>query len=216
MMRTGDAGAARDATLLLEMLTPIAKSWPSEWCLEANSMAIQVLGGYGYTRDFPVEQYWRDNRLNMIHEGTHGIQALDLLGRKVVMDGGAGLKLLAARIGATIERAGHVAGLAGPANALAAALQALGAAARSAWATGVPEEALANATPYLQAFGHVVVAWLWLDIALAVEGREDAFGLGKRTAMRYFFDYELPKVDAWLQVVSSRNPTCREMRDEWF
>ena len=72
------------------MLTPIAKSWPSEWCLEANSLAIQVLGGYGYTRDFPVEQYWRDNRLNMIHEGTHGIQALDLLGRKVVMDGGAG------------------------------------------------------------------------------------------------------------------------------
>ncbi len=213
---TGDAGAARDAALLLEMLTPIAKSWPSEWCLEANSLAIQVLGGYGYTRDFPVEQYWRDNRLNMIHEGTHGIQALDLLGRKVVMDGGAGLKLLAARIGATIERAGHVAGLAAPANALAAALQALGAAARSAWATGVPEEALANATPYLQAFGHVVVAWLWLDIALAVEGRDDAFGLGKRAAMRYFFDYELPKVDAWLQVVSSRNPTCREMRDEWF
>ena len=65
------------------MLTPIAKSWPSEWCLEANQLAIQVHGGYGYTRDFPVEQYWRDNRLNMIHEGTHGIQALDLLGRKV-------------------------------------------------------------------------------------------------------------------------------------
>ncbi|MFP5406308.1 MAG: acyl-CoA dehydrogenase family protein, partial [Gammaproteobacteria bacterium] len=73
------------ARLLLEVLTPIAKSWPSEWCLEANSLAIQVHGGYGYTRDFPVEQYWRDNRLNMIHEGTHGIQAADLLGRKVVM-----------------------------------------------------------------------------------------------------------------------------------
>ena len=67
--------AADDARLLLEVLTPIAKSWPSEWCLEANSLAIQVHGGYGYTRDFPVEQYWRDNRLNMIHEGTHGIQA---------------------------------------------------------------------------------------------------------------------------------------------
>ncbi len=69
---TGDEAAARDAALLLEVLTPIAKSWPSEWCLEGNSLAIQVLGGYGYTRDFPVEQYWRDNRLNMIHEGTHG------------------------------------------------------------------------------------------------------------------------------------------------
>ena len=109
---TGDAGSGgASAALLLEVLTPIAKSWPSEWCLEANSLAIQVHGGYGYTRDFPVEQYWRDNRLNMIHEGTHGIQALDLLGRKVVMDGGAGLKLLAARIGETIERAGDVHGL---------------------------------------------------------------------------------------------------------
>jgi alkylation response protein AidB-like acyl-CoA dehydrogenase len=89
-LHTGDAdAAAARPRLLLEVLTPIAKSWPSEWCLEANSLAIQVLGGYGYTRDFPVEQYWRDNRLNMIHEGTHGIQALDLLGRKVVMDGGA-------------------------------------------------------------------------------------------------------------------------------
>ncbi len=81
---TGDEAPAAEARLLLEMLTPIAKSFPSEWCLEANSLAIQVLGGYGYTRDFPVEQYWRDNRLNMIHEGTHGIQALDLLGRKAV------------------------------------------------------------------------------------------------------------------------------------
>ncbi len=75
---------AATANLLLEVLTPIAKSWPSENCLEANSLAIQIYGGYGYTRDFPVEQYWRDNRLNMIHEGTHGIQAVDLLGRKVL------------------------------------------------------------------------------------------------------------------------------------
>ncbi len=170
-LHTGDGQAARDAGTLLEVLTPIAKSWPSEWCLEANCLAIQVLGGYGYTRDFPVEQYWRDNRLNMIHEGTHGIQALDLLGRKVTMDGGAALKLLATRIGATIERAGHANGLAQPANQLAAALQALGAATKSAWATGVPEEALANATPYLQAFGHTVLAWLWLDVALACVGR---------------------------------------------
>jgi alkylation response protein AidB-like acyl-CoA dehydrogenase len=102
---TAEPQAADDARLLLEVLTPIAKSWPSEWCLEANSLAIQVHGGYGYTRDFPVEQYWRDNRLNMIHEGTHGIQAMDLLGRKVLMEGGRGLQLLAARINATIERA---------------------------------------------------------------------------------------------------------------
>jgi alkylation response protein AidB-like acyl-CoA dehydrogenase len=218
---TGDEAAAREAAMLLDVLTPIAKSWPSEWCLEANSLAIQVLGGYGYTRDFPVEQYWRDNRLNMIHEGTHGIQALDLLGRKVVMDGGVGLKRLAARISATAQAAGQVAGLAEPANALAAALQKLGAATQAAWATGVPEEALANATPYLQAFGHVVLAWLWLDVALACDrspagSAARSLAPGKRAAMAYFYAYELPKVDAWLGVVARREALCREMQPDWF
>jgi butyryl-CoA dehydrogenase len=212
---TGDETRAPEAGLLLEVLTPIAKSWPSEWCLEGNSLAIQVHGGYGYTRDFPVEQYWRDQRLNMIHEGTHGIQALDLLGRKVVMDGGAGLKLLASRVNDTIERAGHADGFAEQAHALAAALQSLGAATKAAWATGVPEEALANATPYLQAFGHVVLAWIWLDVALASRA-DDAPSNGRRTAMRYFFAYELPKIGAWLAVVSTRDATCREMREDWF
>jgi alkylation response protein AidB-like acyl-CoA dehydrogenase len=214
--KTGEAAAAKEATLLLEVLTPIAKSWPSQWCLEGNSLAIQVHGGYGYTRDFPVEQYWRDQRLNMIHEGTHGIQALDLLGRKVVMDGGAGLKLLAQRINTTIERAGQVQGLAAHAQSLAASLQALGAATRSAWATGVPEEALANATPYLQAFGHVVLAWIWLDVALAAAARTDDMAQGLRAALRYFYAYELPLAPAWLGVVATREAVCREMQDGWF
>jgi len=217
---TGSEAAAKDAALLLEVLTPIAKSWPSEWCLEANSLAIQVHGGYGYTRDFPVEQYWRDNRLNMIHEGTHGIQGMDLLGRKVVMDGGAGLKLLATTINRTIERAVQAAGLAGQGAELAAALQRLGAATKSAWATGHPEDALANATPYLQAFGHVVLAWIWLDVALAVQAgaarHPEGFVQGKLQACRYFFAYELPKIDAWLAVVAERCPVCRETQDDWF
>jgi butyryl-CoA dehydrogenase len=216
---TGEAAAAKDAALLLEVLTPIAKSWPSEWCLEANSLAIQVHGGYGYTRDFPVEQYWRDNRLNMIHEGTHGIQGMDLLGRKVVMDGGAGLTLLATTINHTITRAAQVPGLAEQGASLAAALQRLGAATKAAWSTGSPEEALANATPYLQAFGHVVLAWVWLDVALAIQAQrpaDDAFALGKLQACHYFYAYELPKVDAWLGVVASRSPVCREMQDAWF
>jgi butyryl-CoA dehydrogenase len=214
---TGDAQQAAQAALLLEVLTPIAKSWPSEWCLEANSLAIQVHGGYGYTRDFPVEQYWRDNRLNMIHEGTHGIQGLDLLGRKVVMDGGAGLKALAATIARTTAQAAEQPEWAESATALHAALQRLAAATQSAWSTGSPEEALANATPYLQAFGHVVLAWVWLDVALAA-GRlgDDAFVQGKLQACRYFFAYELPKIDAWLAVVASRSPLCRQMQDAWF
>jgi butyryl-CoA dehydrogenase len=220
-LHTGEEGAAREAGLLLEVLTPIAKSWPSEWCLEANSLAIQVLGGYGYTRDFPVEQYWRDNRLNMIHEGTHGIQALDLLGRKVRMDGGAGLEQLGARIRATVERS-RGADLDEHGQALAAAWQGVVAATHAAWATDEPEEALANATPYMQAFGHVVVAWIWLELALAAQSasgheapRAD-FLAGKLAAARYFLRYELPKIDAWLGVVAARDATCRAMREAWF
>jgi hypothetical protein len=198
------------------VLTPIAKSWPSEWCLEANSLAIQVLGGYGYTRDFGVEQYWRDNRLNMIHEGTHGIQALDLLGRKVVMHQGAGLRLLAVRIETTAARAATLPQLAAPAAQLGAALRSLVAATQAAWATGQPEEALANATPYLQAFGHLVLAWLWLDVGLAALRAGSALAPGKLAALRYFYAYDLPKLDAWLAVVARREALPREMQDEWF
>ncbi len=217
--RTGTPDSAAEAGTLLEMLTPIAKSWPSEWALEANSLAIQIHGGYGYTRDFPVEQYWRDNRLNMIHEGTHGIQALDLLGRKVVMQGGAGLKLLARRIDATIARALPQQRLAAHANALAQALQRLGAATRAAWATSNPDDALANATPYLQAFGHTVLAWLWLDVAAAVVERGDvasAAAVGRLAALDYFMRYELPRTDAWLRVVETRDSTCRDLPEDAF
>ncbi|MDT8998599.1 acyl-CoA dehydrogenase [Paucibacter sp. APW11] len=214
-LHTAKPDEAAAAGLLLEVLIPIAKSWPSEWCLEANSLAIQVLGGYGYTRDFPVEQYWRDNRLNMIHEGTHGIQALDLLGRKVVMNGGQALLALAGRINQTVQRALAVPGLAEAANQLAGALGQVGKATKSAWASGLPEEALANATPYMQAFGHVVLAWLWLDVALVAQGDSD-FERGKRAAQQYFYRYELPKIAAWLAVAAAREPLTREMQDAWF
>ena len=217
---TGAPEHADEARLLLEVLTPIAKSWPSEWCLEANSLAIQIHGGYGYTRDFPVEQYWRDNRLNMIHEGTHGIQAMDLLGRKVLMESGRGLALLAARITDTAQRASGVAALSAYAAALLAALQQVGSATKAAWATGKPVEALANAVPYMQAFGHTVLAWIWLDVALAVQAEEagasSAASTGRLAAARYFYHYELPKIGAWLQVVNSRDSTCADLAEDAF
>jgi butyryl-CoA dehydrogenase len=213
---TAGGGAADEARLLLEVLTPIAKSWPSEWCLEANSLAIQIHGGYGYTRDFPVEQYWRDQRLNMIHEGTHGIQAADLLGRKVVMEGGKGLALLAGRVNATIERAIQQPALAEYANALGNALQKVGAATKSAWANGNPGEALANAVPYMQAFGHMVIAWMWLDVLLAQSDGSKLRAEGRARAARFFFHYELPKLGAWLRVVETRDATCADMPEEAF
>jgi butyryl-CoA dehydrogenase len=214
---TGNPEASDEARLLLEVLTPIAKSWPSEFCLEANSLAIQIHGGYGYTRDFPVEQYWRDNRLNMIHEGTHGIQATDLLGRKVLMEDGRGLQLLVGRIEATMARASGQPALAAHAAALGQALQQVRAATAAAWATGDPGEALANAVPYMQAFGHMVLAWIWLDVALAAQaGVDDAAREGRLRATTYFFHYELPRVAAWLEVVSRRDATCATMPEQAF
>ena len=220
---TGTPAAADDARMLLEVLTPIAKSWPSEWCLEANSLAIQVHGGYGYTRDFPVEQYWRDNRLNMIHEGTHGIQATDLLGRKVLMEGGRGLALLAGRIQGTIEKALQLAELNAHAQALRQAFEQLQSATRAAWATGKPDDALANAVPYMQAFGHTVLAWIWLDVVLASTAslphdatESIAAHAGRMGAAAYFYHYELPKTGAWLKVVEARDRTCADFPEEAF
>ena len=217
---TADAAAADEARLLLEVLTPIAKSWPREWCLEAKSLALQVHGGYGYTRDFPVEQYWRDNRLNMIHEGAHGIQAMDLLGRKVLMENGRGMQLLAARMQTTIAHAAPIPVLAPYADALGKALAKVGAATQAAWSTGAPNEALANAVPYMQAFGHTVLAWVWLEVALATLEADPAqaqpASQGRLGAARFFFHYELPKIAAWLNVVQSRDMTCATLSEDAF
>ena len=209
---TGDATSADEARLLLEVLLPIAKSWPSEWCLEANSLAIQIHGGYGYTRDFPVEQYWRDNRLNMIHEGTHGIQAADLLGRKILMEDAKGWLLLQSRMRTTCARAKQHPHLVKHANALEQTIAQVDAAAQAAWATGHPQEALVNAVPFMQAFGHMVIAWLWLDIAtnnIAVQAIN-------MPPAAYFYAYELPKIAAWLQAVQQREMTCANIREEDF
>ena len=221
--RTAESAAEREAaTLLLEILTPIAKSWPSQWCLEGNALAIQVHGGYGYTRDYMVEQFYRDNRLNAIHEGTHGIQALDLLGRKVVMQEGAAFKQLGARIEETIGRARHARH---PdtqrwAAMLADRVRRVATVTRRAWSAGDPARTLANATPYLEAFGHVVMAWIWLEQSLAASKHYTRDGSdfyhGKWQACRYFYLYELPKVDAMLELVESLDVTTLDMQDAWF
>jgi alkylation response protein AidB-like acyl-CoA dehydrogenase len=205
------------AHLLLEMLTPIAKSWPSQWCLAADDLAIQIHGGYGYTREYDVEQHYRDNRLNAIHEGTHGIQGLDLLGRKVTMQGGAGLALLAETIGATIARANAAGGLAAELAApLAAILARVGEVTATLWSTGDPEMALANSSVYLEAVGHVVVAWLWLEQVLATGEQTGEFYDGKRAAARFFFRYELPKVGPQLDLLASLDRTTLDLDEAWF
>ncbi|MEV7129347.1 acyl-CoA dehydrogenase [Streptomyces sp. NPDC093260] len=216
--RTAATQQERDrARLLLDVLTPIAKSWPSQWCLEANDLAIQVHGGYGYTREYDVEQFYRDNRLNAIHEGTHGIHGLDLLGRKVVADGGAGLRLLAETISATTARAAAAEGeLAELGRSLDAALARIVTVTGRLWADGDPRTALANASVYLEAVGHTVLAWIWLEQLLAADGRDGDFYAGKRQAARYFFRYELPRTAPQFDLLESLDRTTLEMHPDHF
>jgi alkylation response protein AidB-like acyl-CoA dehydrogenase len=212
-----DPAGVAAAEKLLGVLTPIAKSWPSQWCLAGNDLAIQVLGGAGYTRDHDLELHYRDNRLNPIHEGTHGIQGMDLLGRKVLLDGGAGLGILLERMRATAARADAVGGAA---RAHAAALRAV--AGRLVEVTGHlgglgdPRVVLADATAYLEAAGHMVVAWLWLEQQLAAHGKQGAFYDGKRAAARYFFVRELPKVGPLLDLLASGDRTTLDLDPTWL
>ncbi len=213
--RTAEDLQARDAArLLLDVLTPIVKSWPSQWCLLANDHAIQVHGGYGYTREYPVEQFYRDNRLNPIHEGTHGIQALDLLGRKVTMLDGAGLTLLVETMRACAHRAADVPDLAGHADHLTRACDRLVDVTRALWSGKDPVRATANAAAYLEAAGHIVIAWMWLEQALAATGKTGAFYDGKRAAARYFFTHELPRTGPQLDLLASLDTSLVDLDDD--
>jgi butyryl-CoA dehydrogenase len=213
---------AADLELLLQVLTPIAKSWPAEYCLEANKLAIQVLGGAGYTRDHPVERLYRDNRLNHIHEGAYGIQGIDLLGRKVRLDGGRGLELLFSRIRECTAAAQEP-----EFSAWAGELDQL----LDRWRRATdaclrcPNEviALANATHYLDAAGHVVLGWLWLRQAAVAHCRlpeagncDRKFYEGKLLACRYFFRHVLPAATPLFDLVESLDDTCLAMTPEHF
>jgi acyl-CoA dehydrogenase len=224
--KTGESKAAREeAGLLLDILTPITKSWPSQWCLEANSLAIQVHGGYGYTRDYKVEQFYRDNRLNPIHEGTHGIQAMDLLGRKAGMEQGRAFELLLARVGETVAaaRVSEPKLLHQCAEALNTAAVEAAATTRQLLSGSDANLMLANATAYLEMLGHVVIAWIWLRQAVIAQralaraqGADADFYRGKLQACQYFFRHELPKTAAQHELLRSLDATCLEMRDAWF
>ena len=223
-----DADRRRETELLLDILTPIAKAWPAQYCLEANSLAIQVHGGYGYTREYPVEQFYRDNRLNPIHEGTNGIQALDLLGRKAGMQGGAAMKLLAREIKSVaaeaaksestdIRRCGGL--LEESLNRMLAVTGEL----LGTMGKGEVDLALANASVYLDLVGHTVLGWIWLRQALVASGNsksaqgEDAdFYRGKLQACVWFFRWEVTKTAQWAGLLHSLDRSCLDMHDEWF
>jgi butyryl-CoA dehydrogenase len=223
---TGDDSLRDRYNLLLDILTPIAKSWPSEYCLEANKHAIQILGGYGYTRDYPLERFYRDNRLNPIHEGAHGIHGIDLLGRKVAMRDGAALGALLEEFDATLaatEGLPAVAEFAATFRVVRAALVATTRAVGEVRDRGEVALALANAGVYLDTFGHVIAGWLWLRMAIvaarAADGAQGAdadYYAGKLQTCRYFYRYELGKVPERLALLARVDDTCLAMREEWL
>lgn len=218
--QTGEPTARETARRLLDLLTPAAKTWPSEMGLAANDLAIQIHGGYGYTRDFDVEQIYRDNRLNPIHEGTTGVQGIDLVGRKLARDPAA-LAELRTRMEATAAKAQAHPDLAPCAAALRAAFDRLYAFAGTI-ETPLSPKALSGATSALRAFGHAVVAWLWLDMATAARTPaaealgDDAFLAGKVAACRFFFEQEVPRIALWLDLAATGSDSVLAIPDEGF
>ncbi|MDM9631127.1 acyl-CoA dehydrogenase [Robiginitalea aurantiaca] len=192
---------------LLELLTPVAKTYPSEKGLESVSNGVQVLGGYGYCSDFILQQYYRDIRIFSIYEGTTGIQSMDLLGRKVTMDQGVALTHLAGEMGKTIKEAmgedslkSFAGVLAGKTDLMKKVLNYLMGYAGK----GNYERFLADATVFMDFFGNILIGWLWLDMSLhANKALSDgatkhsaAFYKSKIHAMRFYYTYELPKSEA--------------------
>jgi len=218
--------ARQQAQQLLDLLTPIVKAWPSEFCLKANELAIQILGGHGYTREYPVEQHYRDNRLNPIHEGTNGIQSLDLLGRKLAQDGGAGLKQLLRLMADTSQRAQAFEALTElrqPLQQLVTRLQAVTLSLLGDLALGKVNTTLANSALYLKAFGHAVIGWRWLEQAIHAQqglahgnGADKDFYQGKLQAARYFLTWEVPGCHHELAILEARDRTCLDMQENWF
>lgn len=197
---------------LLELLTPVAKTYPAEKGLEAVSNGLQVLGGYGYCSDFILQQYYRDIRIFSIYEGTTGIQSMDLLGRKITMDNGAALAYLAEEMGKTIKRAlgedalkSNAEALAGKSELMKKVLEHLLGYADK----GNYERFLADATVFMEFFGNILVGWLWLQMGLQAhkalsEGetsQEKGFYSAKIHAMRFYFTYELPKSEGLAKIL---------------
>ena len=219
--------ARQNALELLDLLTPLVKAWPSEYGPKANDLAIQVLGGAGYTREYPVEQCWRDNRLNPIHEGTNGIQALDLLTRKLWQANGAGLQHLQTLMQADFDQMRGQACL-GFVSKLRPYLQQM-VELIPALAKGLAGDKqtvlLANASCFMNVFGQIVMSWMWIRQANVAEQKlhkpelpddERAFYQGKVQAAQYFIHWELPAITRDLALLNTLDDSCAAMQNDWF
>ena len=214
-------------SLLLDLLTPVMKSYPSEMSILSVSAGLQCLGGYGYCDEFPLEQYYRDTRIHPIHEGTTGIQGITLLGRNIPMKNGQAFELFLAEVRKAIDKADESPELKSYAQDLCQALEKLQKVTRHllglSSARG-PEVFLADATLYLELFGIIAIAWQWLLQAGAIRkalsgnpsGADENFYQGKFFALRYFFRYELPKIDGLARRLMDGDPLTVEMKESYF
>lgn len=227
-----DTNKKAEAQQLLDLLTPVVKSFPSKYATKANDLAIQILGGSGYTRDYPVEQCYRDNRLNPIHEGTEGIQALDLLGRKLWQNNSTAFSQLIQLINETIQLTDKNENTLQPlsrllsdsVNSLSRVTHKVAQSLGTQQAETI-DETLANASLYLDSFSKIIVGWMWLQQAHLAQQKltitkddshQKDFLQGKIQAAHYFIEWELPSVHQDLMLVEQRNDICFNMQDSWF
>lgn len=222
-----DGEAKEKNHLLLEILTPVAKSYPSEMGIQSISQGLQCLGGSGYCDDYPLEQYYRDCRIHPIHEGTTGIQGMDLLGRKVIMQDGRAFLLYISEVRDAITAARKFAALETFADDLNDSLTTLQTVTQhliSIAGQSGPEAFLADSTLYLEFFGIVTIAWQWLLQGGAIQKalkngakkKDLTFYEGKMYTLRYFFGYELPKTLGLAKRLMDGDRLTLEMQSEHF
>ncbi len=205
MTKVTDGEEKERYSLLLDILTPVAKTYPSEMGIMSVSQGLQCLGGYGYCDEFPLEQFYRDARIHPIHEGTTGIQGLDLLGRKIFMRNGEAAKLYIQEVFSSIEAAKEYNDLQPYSERLEKAvgdLQNTTMGLAQYAMKGEIELFLADSTLFLEMFSIIAIAWQWLvqgTVAMkalhsALPDSDALFYRGKVHTMKYFFHYELPKI----------------------
>jgi butyryl-CoA dehydrogenase len=211
-----------ESRLLLDLLTPVAKSFPAEKGFESNALAVQVHGGYGYSSEYLPEAWLRDQKLNSLHEGTTGIQSVDLLGRKVTQEAGAALEILGREVKADAERAREAGIDSTWVAAIERAYDDVTSVTRSLVALGSSEAMLLHSVDYLDAFSTLVVGWLWLSAAavaknaLSKGATDPDFYEGKLCTAQYFVRTEVPRIAQLLELCRSGEDSYARMRPEWF
>ena len=211
---------------LLSLLTPVLKAWPSQYGPKANDLGIQVLGGAGYTREYMSEQFWRDNRLNPIHEGTNGIQALDLSFRKLWQSNGLGLQILKREISQDLQAINtqQSTQLAAKLTPYMHTLHELIVHLSKVMPSQKAETLTGNAQALMNVFSSIVVSWIWIRqaskaeqlLASTQDTKKQHFYLGKVQAAKYFIDWELPAIQRDIQLLTNNNSVCTDMQADWF